>query len=162
MQTTFTNGLGVSFFGKGITPGMPAHVANGGTRTIGGTIAASNTNVAKFGCALFVDPTKPSEFIVGPTASATLFRGILMNRNMVNQQMPAHADYILNETPADAFYQGAIYVEVAGTVKVGDAVYAKADGSLTNVSSGNTAINGIVKEYDPSTKLYLVYFDGQF
>ena len=49
-----------------------------------------------------------------------------------------------------------------GTVKVGDAVYAKADGSLTNVSSGNTAINGIVKEYDPSTNLYLVYFDGQF
>ena len=23
-------------------------------------------------------------------------------------------------------------------------------------------INGIVKEYDPSTGLYLVYFDGQF
>ena len=162
MQTTFSNGLGVSFFGKGITPGMPAHVANGGTRTIGGTISASNTNVAKFGCALFVDPTKPSEFIVGKTESATLFRGILMNRNMVNQQMPAHADYILNETPADAFYQGAIYVEVAGTVAVGDAVYAKADGTLTNVSTSNTAINGIVKEYDPSTGLYLVYFDGQF
>lgn len=141
---------------------MPAHVANGGTRTIGGTIAASNTNVAKFGCALFVDPTKPSEFIVGPTGSATLFRGILMNRNMVNQQMPAHADFVLNETPADAFYQGAIYVAIEGTVKVGDAVYAKADGSLTNVSSSNTAINGIVKEYDPSTDLYLVYFDGQF
>lgn len=162
MQTTFTKGLGVSFFGKGVTPGMPAHVANGGTRTIGGTIAASNTNVAKFGCALFVDPAKPSEFIVGPKGSATLFRGILMNRNMVNQQMPAHADFILNETPADAFYQGAIYVEIEGTVKVGDAVYAKADGSLTNVSSSNTAINGIVKEYDPSTDLYLVYFDGQF
>ena len=134
MQTTFTMGLGVSFFGKGITPGMPAHVANGGTRTIGGTIAVSNTNVAKFGCA----------------------------RNMVNQQMPAHADFILNETPADAFYQGAIYVEVAGTVAVGDSVYAKADGTLTNVSSGNTAIHGIVKEHDPSTDLYLVYLDGQF
>ena len=162
MQTTFSNGLGVSFFGKGISPGMPAHVANGGTRTIGGTIDKSNTNIAKFGCALFVDPAKPSNFIVGPTVSATLFRGILMNRNMVNQQMPAHADYILNETPADALYQGAIYVEIEGTVKVGDAVYAKTDGSLTNVSSSNTAINGIVKEYDPSTKLYLVYFDGQF
>ena len=85
-----------------------------------------------------------------------------MNRNMVNQQMPAHADFILNGTPADAFYQGAIYVEIEGTVKVGDAVYAKTDGSLTNVSSSNTAINGIVKEYDPSTNLYLVYFDGQF
>lgn len=162
MQTTFTKGLGVSFFGKGVTPGMPAYVANGGTRTIGGTISASNTNVAKFGCALFVDPSKPSEFIVGPTVSATLFRGILMNRNMVNQQMPGHADFVLNETPADAFYQGAIYVAIEGTVKVGDAVYAKTDGSLTNVSSSNTAINGIVKEYDPSTKLYLVYFDGQF
>ena len=76
--------------------------------------------------------------------------------------MPAHADFVLNETPADAFYQGAIYVAIEGTVKVGDAVYAKADGSLTNVSSSNTAINGIVKEYDPSTDLYLVYFDGQF
>lgn len=162
MQTTFSNGLGVSFFGKGVTPGMPAHVANGGTRTIGGTIDKSNTNIAKFGCALFVNPAKPSNFIVGPTVSATLFRGILMNRNMVNQQMPAHADYILNETPADAFYQGAIYVAIEGTVKVGDKVYAKADGSLTNVSSSNTAINGIVKEYDPSTNLYLVYFDGQF
>ena len=78
MQTTFSNGLGVSFFGKGVTPGMPAHVANGGTRTIGGTIDKSNTNIAKFGCALFVDPAKPSNFIVGPTVSATLFRGILM------------------------------------------------------------------------------------
>lgn len=162
MQTTFTNGLGVSFFGMGITPGMPAHVANGGTRTIGGTIANTNTNVAKFGCALFVNPTQPSKFFVGPTASATLFRGILMNRNMVNQQMPAHADYILNETPADAFYQGAIYVEVDGPFAVGNAVYAKADGSLTSVSSGNTAINGIVKDYDIGTGLYLVYFDGQF
>lgn len=162
MQTTFSNGLGVSFFGKGITPGMPAHVANGGTRTVGGTIDKSNTNIAKFGCALFVDPAKPSNFIVGPTVSAILFRGILMNRNMVNQQMPAHADYILNETPADALYQGAIYVAIEGTVKVGDKVYAKSDGSLTNVESSNTAINGIVKEYDPSTNLYLVYFDGQF
>jgi hypothetical protein len=81
---------------------------------------------------------------------------------MVNQQMPAHADFILNETPADAFYQGAIYVEVAGTVAVGDSVYAKADGTLTNVSSGNTAIHGIVKEHDEATGLYLVYFDGQF
>ena len=161
MQTTFTNGLGVSFFGKGITPGMPAHVANGGTRTIGGTIAKTNTNVAKFGCALFVDPTKPLSLLL-VQVSATLFRGILMNRNMVNQQMPAHADYILNETSADAFYQGAIYVEVDGTVAVGNAVYAKADGTLTNVSSGNTAINGIVKEFDAATGLYLVYFDGQF
>jgi hypothetical protein len=76
--------------------------------------------------------------------------------------MPAHADHILNETPADAFYQGAIYVAIEGTVAVGDSVYSKADGSLTNVSTGNTAINGIVKEYDPSTNLYLVYFDGQF
>ena len=46
MQTTFSNGLSPAFKGKEIVAGFPVYVANGGTRTLGGTIAAENTNVA--------------------------------------------------------------------------------------------------------------------
>lgn len=162
MQTTFVNGLSVAFKGNNATPGMPAYVANGGIRTLGGIIDDTNTNVAYFGTALFADPDAPSKFFVGPTADATLFRGILLNRPMVNQQMPAHADYVIPGTPADAIYQGAVYVKVAGTLAVGASVYATSTGTLTVTSTGNTAINGIIKEIDTDTGLALVYFDGQF
>lgn len=156
MQTTFKDGLGVSFHGKITTPGMPAYVENGGIRTVGGLISNENTNDAKFGLALFASPDKPGEFFVGTTANATLFRGILLNRPMVNEQFPGHADKVFNGTPADAIYQGSVWVEVEGA-KVGDKVYAAADGTIAN--AGTDAIGQIV-ESDPNTGLFLVHLDG--
>ena len=47
-------------------------------------------------------------------------------------------------------------VIVAVHTPTGSQYYAVAN------SAGQYFINGIVKEYDPSTDLYLVYFDGQF
>lgn len=172
MQSTFANGLSVAFKGKGVTPGMPAYVENGGTRTVGGVISADNVNTAYFGYALFAVSTDPSKFFVGNAAvtisgsSVTpgLFRGILLNRPMVNEQFPGHADYVFNQTPADAFYQGAIWVQIDenDTPAVGDSVYSKSTGVLTTTSTGNTAINAKVKEIDEDTGLVLIYLDGQF
>lgn len=171
MQTTFTNGLSVSFKGKGITPGMPAYVANGGTRTLGGMIAAANENTAYFGRALFAVASAPSEFYVGngtvgsggSAVTPELFRGILLNRPMVNEQFPAHADYVLNQTPADAFYQGAIWVKLEDdSPAVGDKVYSDGEGKLTVTSTSNTDIHAVVKELDKDTGLALIYLDGQF
>lgn len=156
MQTTFKDGLGVSFRGKITTPGMPAYVENGGIRTVGGLISNDNENEAKFGLALFAAPEKPGEFFVGKTAAATLFRGILLNRPMVNEQFPGHADRVFNGTPADAIYQGSVWVEVADG-KVGDKAYAAADGTISN--AGTSAIGQIV-ESDPNTGLFLVHLDG--
>ena len=65
MQSTFANGLNVSFKGKGVTPGMPAYVENGGTRTVGGIIAVENINTAYFGNAVFAVSTDPSKFFIG-------------------------------------------------------------------------------------------------
>ena len=172
MQSTFANGLSVSFKGKGVTPGMPAYVENGGVRTVGGIISVDNVNTAYFGHALFAVSTAPSKFFVGNKAvtiggsSVTpgLFRGILLNRPMVNEQFPGHADYVFNQTPADAFYQGAIWVKLDenDTPAVGDSVYSTDEGLLTVTSSGNTAINAKVKELDPDTGLVMIYLDGQF
>lgn len=163
MQTTFTNGLSVSFKGKEICPGTPAYVQNGGIRTLGGIIAADNENKAVFGSALFAAPADPSKFFVGPTDTATLFRGILLNRAMVNEQCPGHADYVFNQSPADAFYQGAVWVKIVdSSVTAGDAVYATSTGSLSVTAASNTAINAVVKEIDPDTGMVLIYFDGQF
>lgn len=171
MQTTFANGLGVSFKGKEAVAGFPAYVENGGIRTVGGTIGVENVNTAYFGYALFAVSSAPSKFYVGNAAvtisgSSTtpdLFRGILLNRPMFNEQFPAHADYALNQTPADAFYQGAIWVKIKdASVTVGDSVYATSTGELTVTATGNTAINAKVKEYDADTGLYMIYLDGQF
>lgn len=173
MQTTFSNGLSPAFKGKEIVPGFPVYVANGGTRTLGGTIAAENVNTAYFGRAIFVASTLSSDkFFVGNAAvtvggssvTPDVFRGILLNRPMVNQQFPAHADYAFNQTPADAFYQGAIWVKLdeSDAPKAGDAVYAKTTGELTVASTGNTAINAVVKEIDKDTGLVQIYLDGQF
>lgn len=171
MQTTFTNGLRIAFKGKEVTPGFPAYVENGGVRTLGGIIGVENVNAAKFGTALFAVSSAPSKFYVGNAAvtiggvstTPNLFRGILLNRPMVNEQFPGHADFILNQTPADAFYQGAIWVKLDDvSVTIGAAVYATSTGSLTVTSSGNTAINAVVKEFDPDTGLHLIYLDGQF
>lgn len=171
MQTTFTNGLSVSFKGKAAVAGFPAYVANGGVRTVGGTIAAENVNTAYFGYAVFAVATDPSKFFIGNAAvtiggsSVTpgLFRGILLNRPMVNEQFPAHADFALNQTPADAFYQGAIWVKLKdASVTIGDSVYSTSTGELTVTSTSNTAINAKVKEYDADTGLHLIYLDGQF
>lgn len=171
MQTTFSNGLSVSFKGKEVVPGFPAYVENGGTRTLGGIIGVENVNDALFGCALFAVSTDPSKFYVGNAAvtisgvstTPDIFRGILLNRPMVNEQFPGHADKIFNQSPADAFYQGAIWVKIDDqSVTVGDAVYATSTGTLTVTSTGNTAINAVVKEYDPDTGLHMIYLDGQF
>ena len=172
MQSTFSNGLSVSFKGKGVTPGMPAYVENGGVRTVGGIVSVDNVNTAYFGYALFAVSTDPSKFFVGNAAvtidgtSTTpgLFRGILLNRPMVNEQFPGHADYIFNETPADAFYQGSIWVKLASgdSPAVGDSVYAKTTGELTVSSTSTTAINAKIKEIDDDTGLVLIYMDGQF
>lgn len=172
MQTTFTNGLSVAFKGKGVTPGMPAYVENGGVRTVGGMIAAENVNTAYFGNAVFAVSTDPSKFFIGNAAvtisgssvTPNLFRGILLNRPMVNEQFPAHADYVLNQTPADAIYQGAIWVKIDenDTPAVGDSVYSTSTGVLTTTSSGNTAINAKIKEIDADTGLVLIFMDGQF
>lgn len=161
MQSTFENGLGVAFKGKGITPGIPGYVANGGIRTVGGIISKDNTNKAKFGLALFAEQDKPSEFRVGSDGLTTaLFRGILLNRPMVNEQFPGHADWVFNGSPADAIYQGSVWVEIEGEVKVGAKVYAKEDGTLSVSSAPNLSVNATVKEYDPDTGLYLIYLDG--
>lgn len=171
MQTTFSNGLSVSFKGKEVVPGFPAYVENGGTRTLGGIIGVENVNDAKFGSALFAVSSDPSKFYVGNAAvtisgvstTPDLFRGILLNRPMVNEQFPGHADKIFNQSPADAFYQGAIWVKIVDqSVTVGSAVYATSTGTLTVTSTGNTAINAVVKEYDPDTGLHMIYLDGQF
>lgn len=172
MQSTFANGLSVSFKGKGVTPGMPAYVENGGVRTVGGIIAVENVNTAYFGNAVFAVSTDPSKFFIGNHAvtiggvstTPNLFRGILLNRPMVNEQFPGHADYVFNQTPADAFYQGAIWVKIDenDTPAVGDSVYSTDAGVLTTSSSGTTAINAKVKELDPDTGLVLIYLDGQF
>lgn len=168
MQSTFANGLSVAFKGKGITPGMPAYVANGGIRTLGGTIIDANVNTAYFGYALFAVSTAPSKFYVGnatvSSVTPDVFRGILLNRPMVNEQFPGHADYIFNGTPADAIYQGAVWVKLASgdSPTVGDSVYAKTTGELTVSSSSTTAINAKVKEIDADTGLVLIYLDGQF
>ena len=171
MQSTFANGLSVSFKGKGVTPGMPAYVENGGTRTIGGQISVNNENTAYFGHALFAVSTDPNNFFVGNKAvtiggssvTPDLFRGILLNRPMVREQFPGHADYVFNQTPADAFYQGAIWVKLAdSTVTVGSSVYSTDEGELTITSTSNTDIHAKVKEYDADTGLTLIYLDGQF
>lgn len=173
MQTTFSNGLSPAFKGKEIVPGFPVYVANGGTRTLGGTIAAENTNVAYFGTAIFISSSlSPDKFFIGNAAvtvggssvTPDVFRGILLNRPMVNQQFPAHADYAFNQSPADAFFQGAIWVKLDenDTPAIGNAVYAKSTGELTVTSSGNTAINAVVKQFDKDTGLVQIYLDGQF
>lgn len=161
MQSTFKEGLAVSFKGKGITPGIPGYVSNGGTRTVGGIISIDNKNKAVFGLALFAEQDKPNDFHVGTDGlGEAVFRGILLNRPMVNEQFPGHADWVWNGSPADAFYQGSIWVEIEGTVKIGNKVYAKEDGTLSVSGSPNVAINATVKEFDPDTGLYLIYLDG--
>lgn len=172
MQTTFKEGLNVGFHGKIKTPGMPAYVENGGIRTVGGIIATENAEKAVFGRALFAVSGTPSKFFVGNAAvtiggaskTPDLFRGILLNRPMVNEQFPGHSDYVFNDTPADAIYQGAVWVEVDGTPAVGVNVYAASDGTLTTVAgSGDTAavdINAKIVEEDKATGLYLIYLGG--
>lgn len=167
MQSTFKDGLKVGFKGKGITPGIPAYVENGGIRTVGGLISNDNENKAFFGTALFVVKGDPSKFFVGTAATTGVnpvtpdqFRGILLNRPMVNQQFPGHADWVLNGSPADAIYQGSVWVEINGDPEVGDDVYANADGTLA--ATGGTKIDAVVKEKDPDTGLYLIYLDGNF
>ena len=93
-----------------------------------------------------------------------LFRGILLIALMVNEQFPGHADYVFNQTPADAFYQGAIWVKLDenDTPAVGDSVYSTDEGVLTVTSTGNTAINAKVKELDPTQVCTYLYLDGQF
>lgn len=175
MQSTFKDGLNVSFKGKGITPGLPAYVENGGIRTVGGMISNDNENPAVFGTALFAVPAKPTEYFVGSAkvtradkteVTPSLFVGILMNRPMVNEQFPGHSDRVLNGTPADAFYQGAIWVELdaEGTNAVGSKLYANDDGTLTTATPGetstSTSLNASVKAYDKDTGLYLVFFES--
>ena len=69
----------------------------------------------------------------------------------------------------DVFERPLLYSHASDLVKlddvsvtIGDAVYATSTGSLTVTSSGNTAINAVVKEFDPDTGLHLIYLDGQF
>ena len=158
MQTTFANGLSPSFYGKQIRSGVPAYDNNGGIRTVGGLIAASNTNPALFGCALFGTTADPDAFLVG--GATGVFRGILMNRAYVNEQLPGHADRLLNGQPADAIYHGAVWVTLANATGavVGATVYAFADGTLTcnSAATGAVAIPAKVKSIDTENKLYLI------
>lgn len=156
MQTTFSAGLSPSFYGKQPRSGVPARVENGDIRTVGGFIASANTNEAKFGYALYAAPAKPEQFFVGATASATLFRGILLNQNYVNEQLPAHADHLLNNQPAAAVYEGTLWVTVAdfANTPVGSKIGADTDGSLKVVSSGEF---GTVVERDEDTQRVALY-----
>lgn len=158
MQTTFSQGLNASFYGKKPMSGVPAYAHNAGIRTVGGFISKDNTNKANFGYAMFADPSAPDAWFVGSSGSATLFRGILMNSYFVNEQLPAHADYLLNNQPASAIYEGSVWVSVAdfSATNVGDGLVADTDGSL---KVGSTDTIGKVVDKDDQTKLVLLHIN---
>lgn len=158
MVTTFAGGLNPSFYGAQIRSGVPAYDNNGNVRTVGGFISASNTNPALFGTALYAAPAKPNEFYVGPTAAATVFRGILLNRFAVNEQSPAHADRLLNTQPADAIYEGAVWVTVDSyaTAIVGGTVTADTDGTLKVAAAGATGALATIVDKDDRTERVLI------
>lgn len=161
MQTTFANGLGFSFYGKANRSGVPAYDNNGNIRTVGGYISEDNTVEAKFGVALFATTDKPNAFIVGKSVnSPTVFRGILMNSYRVNENLPAHADHLLNTQPADAIYEGAVWVALNdfADATVGASVNAlDADGTL-QVATG-TDIGAKIVELDSQAQLALIHFE---
>lgn len=151
MQTTFSNGLNPSFYGKQLRSGVPAYDNNSGIRTVGGYISDSNSADVKFGTPLFAATSKPNAFLgVYNASTSPLFVGYLLNRNFTNEYSPAHADFLLNGQPADALYHGAIWLVVpAGlTPAVGDKLYIDAsDGTtLTTTSTSNIDLKSTVKE----------------
>lgn len=160
MQTTFANGLSPSFYGKQIRSGVPAYDNNGGIRTVGGLISASNTEKAYFGRAVFATTADPDAFLIGG-ASGRVFRGVLLNRNYVNEQLPCHADFLLNGQPADAVYHGALWIKFADLtgVVVGADLYSTSDGTITVTSTGNTQIPAKVKSIDTENKLVLIMIE---
>lgn len=166
MQTTFANGLNPAFYGKQIRSGVPAYDNNGGIRTVGGFISKSNTDNVKFGTPLFVASTAPNAFMGKYNATtAPIFRGWLLNRNFVNEYSPAHADYLLNNQPADALYHGAIWITVPAGLNpiVGSALYVDATtGELTLTSTSNIDLKSVVKEVteESGTKYMLVMVEA--
>ena len=150
MQTTFANGLNPAFYGKQIRSGVPAYDNNGGIRTIGGFISKNNTENVKFGTPLFAASATPNAFMGKYNVStAPLFRGWLLNRNFVNEYAPAHADYLLNNQPADVLYHGAIWITVPEglTPTIGAALYVDAStGELTTTSTSNIDLKSVIKE----------------
>ena len=151
MQTTFSNGLNPSFYGKQIRSGVPAYDNNGGFRTAGGFISSSNTAVAYFGSPIFVNPASPNAFMLAKAGSVTLFRGWLVNRYFVNEYSPAHADHLLNNQPADVLYHGAIWIKVPEGLSpaVGNLVYLDSNGDLavgSSVGGGGTDLHSVIKE----------------
>lgn len=158
MQTTFTQGLNASFYGKKPMSGVPAYAHNAGIRTVGGFISKDNTNKAKFGYAMFAKPAEPDAWFAGSAGGATLFRGVLMNSYFVNEQLPAHADELLNNQPASAIYEGSVWVAVAdfAATNVGDSLNADTDGSL---KVGTTDAIGKVVDKDEQTELVLLHIN---
>lgn len=150
MQTTFANGLNPAFYGKQIRSGVTAYDNNGGIRTIGGFISKNNTENVKFGTPLFAASATPNAFMGKYNVStAPLFRGWLLNRNFVNEYAPAHADYLLNNQPADVLYHGAIWITVPEglTPTIGAALYVDAStGELTTTSTSNIDLKSVIKE----------------
>jgi hypothetical protein len=166
MQTTFSGGLNPSFYGKQIRSGVPAYDNNGGIRTVGGYISTSNSADVKFGTPLFANTTTPNAFMGAYNAStAPLFVGWLINRSFVNEYSPAHADFLLNGTPADALYHGAIWITVPAGLNptVGAKLYVDAStGALTLTSTSNIDIKSTVKEIvqESGTKYMLVMVEA--
>lgn len=166
MQTTFSGGLNPSFYGKQIRSGVPAYDNNGGIRTVGGYISNSNTSDVKFGTPLFAATTTPNAFMGAYNAStAPVFVGWLMNRNFVNEYSPAHADFLLNGTPADALYHGAIWITVPVGLSptIGSKLYVDAStGALTLTSTSNIDLKSTVKEIvqESGTKYMLVMVEA--
>lgn len=149
MQTTFANGLNPSFYGKQLRSGVPAYDNNGGIRTVGGYISNTNTADIPFGSPLFVAASAPNAFLGVPPVSDPIFVGFLLNRNFVNEYSPAHADHLLNNSPADALYHGAIWIKVPQGLSptVGASLYADATtGALTLTSASNIDLKAKVKE----------------
>lgn len=186
MQSTFPNGLATAFKGKMATAGFLANVENGGSRTVGGFVSKDNApgattmkavdgndvaiNTPIFGVPLFVKAANPYEFFVGNGGVAAnviagdsanmVFRGFLLNRAMVNQQMAGHSDRVIALQPCDAVYQGAIWLYVQGSVAVGDSINVTAAGEIKAGTAATGAFQvpnaKIIEKHQGVEGLYLV------
>lgn len=153
----------ISGYGTANRAGVPAYDNNGGVRTVGGYVSNDNTLPAKFGLAMYATAQATDALIVGKSQNnPTIFKGILMNRQSVNQQSPAHAEYLINGMVGDCIYHGGVWVKITtGNATIGSAVFSVDDTGEIGAGTaqgGQTAIAGAkIVSHDASTGLSLIY-----
>lgn len=159
MQSNMT--LGFNFYGQQNRSGVPAYNNNGSIHTVGGIISDDNTVTAYFGRAVFTTTSAPHDFVMGKSVNTpTVFRGVLMNSYRVNENLPAHRDYLLNTQPADAIYDGDVWVALKDIedATVGADVYSvDATGELQVASTSATKIPAKIIQIDTQCSLVLIH-----